>query len=129
VPLVTISVVSGWSPAEKRAISDAVHAALVEAFRIPEDDYNHRIAEYAALDFIRPAGRSARSVLIEMTVFPGRSREAKRALYREIVERLSRLGVPAAEVLTVLHEPPLQNWGVRGGIPADEADIGFKLDV
>ncbi len=24
---------------------------------------------------------------------------------------------------------PIENWGVRGGIPADELDLGFKVNV
>ena len=35
----------------------------------------------------------------------------------------------AAEVGGVLQEPPLDNWGLRGGQPASELDLGFKLDV
>jgi len=33
------------------------------------------------------------------------------------------------DVLIVLHEPPLENWGVQGGLPAWEVDLGFELDV
>jgi phenylpyruvate tautomerase PptA (4-oxalocrotonate tautomerase family) len=64
-----------------------------------------------------------------MTVFPGRSIEAKRTLYQEIVTGLKALDIPSDDILIVLKEPPLQNWGIRGGYPADEVDIGFKLDV
>jgi phenylpyruvate tautomerase PptA (4-oxalocrotonate tautomerase family) len=64
-----------------------------------------------------------------MTVFPGRSLAAKRQLYQSIVARWEALGIPKDDISLVLHEPPLDNWGIRGGIPASEADIGFKLDV
>jgi phenylpyruvate tautomerase PptA (4-oxalocrotonate tautomerase family) len=132
MPLVMISIVKGRTSADKRSLSDAIHEALVEAFRIPENDYNHRIAEYPPEDFLRPhAGPESAVgfVLVEITVFPGRSREAKKRLYRGIVERLGRLGTAPGDVMIVLREPPLVNWGVRGGIPGDEADLGFRLDV
>jgi phenylpyruvate tautomerase PptA (4-oxalocrotonate tautomerase family) len=129
MPLITISMIAGRTREEKRAVSDAIHSALVDAFRIPENDYNHRIAEYAEENFIRPDGKSEKYIIIELTVFPGRSKEAKKYLYKGIIERLSSLGVPKDDVLITINEPQLSNWGIRGGIPADEADIGFKLDV
>ncbi len=92
VPLVTISTVAGRSPAQTRALSDAVHQALVDCFHIPVADYNRRLVEYAPEDFVRPPGKSAAYVLVEMTVFPGRSREAKKRLFRTIVESLGSLG-------------------------------------
>lgn len=66
---------------------------------------------------------------MEITLFAGRSLEAKRALYREIVERLGRFGVAANDITIVLHEVALDNWGIRGGKPASEVDLGFKVDV
>jgi phenylpyruvate tautomerase PptA (4-oxalocrotonate tautomerase family) len=32
-------------------------------------------------------------------------------------------------VFIVLNEIPLDNWGIRGGIPASEVDLGFKVGV
>ena len=129
MPLVTISVLSGRTVSEKQALSGAIHDALIEAFKIPADDYNHRIAEYDAANFLRPPGKSDRYVLVEMTVFPGRSAAAKANLYKGIVDRLERLGIPRFDVLIVLNEPPMANWGVRGGLPGDSVDIGFKLTI
>ncbi|HLH08507.1 MAG TPA: hypothetical protein VKW78_14800 [Terriglobales bacterium] len=28
-----------------------------------------------------------------------------------------------------VHEPTLMNWGIRGGKPVSEIDIGFELNV
>lgn len=58
---------------------------------------------------------------VEVTMFPGRSAEDKRALYRAIVAGLGSVGVKADAVTVTLHEPALENWGVRGGLPASEA--------
>ena len=64
-----------------------------------------------------------------MTVFPGRSFEAKKKLYQTIVKNLGDLHIQPNDILIVLKEPPLENWGIRGGHPANEVDLGFKLDV
>ena len=66
---------------------------------------------------------------IEISMFIGRSLQAKKELYRGIVSNLGNLGVLASDVFIVLHEIPLENWGIRGGIPASEVDLGFKVGV
>jgi len=42
---------------------------------------------------------------------------------------LATAGVPAQDILVVLHEPPMENWAIRGGKPANEVDIGYRVDV
>jgi hypothetical protein len=74
-------------------------------------------------------GKTENFVTIEMTVYPGRSLQAKKALYREIVSRLQKLEIQGDDILMVLNEPSLENWGIRGGHPASEVDIGFKINV
>jgi 4-oxalocrotonate tautomerase family enzyme len=63
-------------------------------------------------------------------LFQGRSFEAKKSLYKNIVDNLeAALGVKRTDVFIVIQEPPLENWGVAGGKPASEVDFGFKIDV
>jgi len=45
------------------------------------------------------------------------------------VKGLEACGVSASDVLTVLEELPMENWGVDGGIPASETNVGFEVDV
>ncbi|MGC4066850.1 MAG: tautomerase family protein [Polyangiaceae bacterium] len=113
----------------KRRVFDAVHAALVAAFRIPEDDRIQRLVEYDPEDFeIRP-GRGERFTILTICAFEGRSLEAKRALYRELVDRLEPLGIPRLDLFIVLEEQPTENFGIRGGIPASEVNLGFQVQV
>lgn len=67
----------GRAAAAKKALLDAVHEALVEAFEIPDDDRQQRILEYPAEDFEVPPGKSANHVLVTIDGFPGRSAGAK----------------------------------------------------
>lgn len=129
MPLVRIEILEGRPASERKRLLQAVHDALVEAFGIPEDDRTQRLIEHADENFEIPPGRSERYTLVEITAFPGRSPDAKRALYRAIVRNLGKAGVPADDVSIVLHEPPMVNWGIRGGRSADEVDLGFRLDV
>jgi len=129
MPLVTLSIRRGRDAREKKQLLDAVHDCLVQAFRIPEGDRLQRVREYASEDFELPEGKGERFVLVEITAFPGRSLEAKRKLYALLADRLEALGVPRKDVMVVLYEPPLESWGVRGGHPASEVDLGFALKV
>ncbi len=127
MPLVHVHLRAGRPAGEKKAILDGVHAALVEAFRIPEHDRNQLLHEYAAADFEARTGPGA--VFVELVVFPGRTPDAKRKLYAAIAANLGRAGVDPQQTLVVLHEPPLVDWGIRGGQAASDVQIGFKLDV
>jgi phenylpyruvate tautomerase PptA (4-oxalocrotonate tautomerase family) len=62
-------------------------------------------------------------------MFAGRSMETKRSLYQAIVHNLGRLGVPPADIKITLVEVPPENWGIRGGHPASEVDLGFEIKV
>ncbi len=128
MPIVHVHVAAGRTALEKKALLDAVHAALVDAFRIPEHDRNQILHEHAAEHFESRHGLGF--TLVEATVFPGRTAEAKRRLFAAIARNLEAgAGVDPAKVLIVLHEPALECWGIRGGKPATEVAIGFELDV
>ena len=131
IPPKTSSKPPAWPPppAEKRALLDGVHAAIREALQTPEWDRTQRLHEHAPENFDIPPNRTERFTLIEIPLFPGRSLEAKRALYQALVRNLGELGIPASDVFIVLHEPPMENFGIRGGQPASEVDLGFAVKV
>jgi phenylpyruvate tautomerase PptA (4-oxalocrotonate tautomerase family) len=127
VPHVRIEIVKGRSLEERRRLFQAVHDALMEAFGIPDDDRTQRIVEHEPENSETPPGSSNRYTLF--TAFPGRSAEAKRNLYRVLVQRLGELAIDPMDVSVVILEPTLESWGVRGGRSAAEVDLGFSLDT
>lgn len=129
MPLTSIDILHGRSPSEKETLLRAVHEAMLEALKIPDEDRKYRLREYPREEFWVPPSRSDRYTVVEISLFPGRSLEAKRRLYQAIVRNLGALGTPADEVFIVLHEPPMENWGVRGGVPASEVDPGFEVRI
>jgi len=109
---------------------DGVHQALVQALKIPDRDRTQRLYELDADNFENQPGKTDNAALIEITIFKGRSSEAKKELYRAIINILSKNpGIRGEDITIVLNEQPLENWGIRGGKPANEVDIGFKIDV
>lgn len=130
MPLVKIELVKGKNPEYKKALLNGVHQALVDCFNIPDDDRIQRLYELEKENFEISTNKTENFVLIELTVFKGRSFEAKKKLYEAIVDNLeSALGIKRTDVLIVINEPSLENWGVAGGKPASEVDLGFKIDV
>jgi phenylpyruvate tautomerase PptA (4-oxalocrotonate tautomerase family) len=129
MPLVMIETRRGLPPETKRRMFDAVHVALVNAFKIPDHDRTQRLVEYGPEDFEVPPGKGERYTIVTIEAFAGRSLDAKRALYREIVERLQETGIPKLDVLIVLKEIPTENWGLRGGVAGCDVDLGFSIRV
>jgi hypothetical protein len=128
MPNTLIATRSGWID-DPEAVIEAVQSALMEAIKIPEWDRTVRLIEHSPSHFAVPLGRGERYTLIEITMFSGRSRDAKRALYQAIVRNLGALSVPALDIKVTLIECPLENWGIRGGHAASEIELGFAVNV
>jgi phenylpyruvate tautomerase PptA (4-oxalocrotonate tautomerase family) len=128
MPNIRIETRSGWITSPETIIS-AVHGAVSEVLKLPVWDRTVRLVEHLPSHFPPPPDRGERFTLVEVTMFAGRSLEAKRMLYRTIVSRLEAAGVPASDVSITLIEVAAENWGIRGGQPASEVELGFKVDV
>lgn len=122
-------VTGSWARGSEGKVIEAVQSALLNSLKLPEYDRDVVLDIYDETTRIVRTGRSQRYTRVEVTLFAGRSIEAKRALYKAMVANLAELGVPEAEVKTVLIEVPTENWGLRGGYPASELDLGYKIDV
>jgi hypothetical protein len=122
-------VTGAWARGSESQVIEAVQSALRDALKLPDYDRDVVLDIYDETKRIVLTGRSQRYTRVEVTLFAGRSMEAKRALYKAMVANLAELGVPETEVKTVLIEVPAENWGLRGGYPASELDLGFKIDV
>lgn len=80
-------------------------------------------------DFRYPPGRSDRYTIIEISMFEGRSADAKRRLIRLLFERLGReCDRDPVDVEITITETPRANWGIRGRI-GDELDLAYRVDV
>ena len=128
MPSTRIETRTGWVGNRRQELIEAVQAALLEGLLIPREDRCVRLAEYDHDAFIVPTGKGAAYTFVEVTLFSGRSLDAKRRLYRAMVEQLGRFGVPGSDIKIALIEVPPEDWGIRG-LPASEIDLGFKIDV
>src|SRR5262245_42205175 len=111
-----------WARGRELEVVEAVQSALLKALTIPQWDRDIALDLYESNTRIVPTGRSECYTRVEVVMFAGRSLDAKRALYRALVDNLSALGVPSNEIKIILLEVPSENWGLRGGLPASEID-------
>jgi phenylpyruvate tautomerase PptA (4-oxalocrotonate tautomerase family) len=127
MPLVKVELARGKEAAYLQILIKTVMDNVKETLKLPEDDRNIRLIEHDPSNFTMKAPYN---LLIEITLFSGRSSEMKKTLYKNIVDSLhDKLGIERESVFIVLNEQPLENWGVRGGVTASDINLGFKVDV
>lgn len=115
MPLVRIEMLKGKSPEYKKTVFDCVHEGLAESLGIEEWDRFQRINEYERENFEIPSFKSENFMIIELVLFPGRTKEQKAAAIETITAKLSeRLKIDKADVFILISEPPLENWGMAG---------------
>lgn len=117
-----------WLGPKRRDFIEAVQRALVAGILIPEQDRCVRLLEFDDEAFIAPEHVGPHYTIIEISLFTGRSIEAKRRLYGALVRELEPFGLAAGDIKAILHEVPRENWGLKG-VPGSELELGFKVDV
>ena len=68
MPLIRVEIREGWSSAEKVRLLDAIHAAAVEALRIPDEDRTQISTEHPTDAFEIPPGKGDKFPLVEITM-------------------------------------------------------------
>ncbi len=118
------------SLAEKASsLSSAIHSAVVEALNYPPDKKFHRFIGLEKSEFIFPPDRGENYTIIEISMFEGRSTEAKKSLIRLLFANIaSEAGIDPHSVEITIFETPKQNWGIRG-MCGDELALGYKVNV
>lgn len=115
MPLVRIEIIKGKDHDYKKKMMDAIHTALVNAIRIEEWDRFQRLYEIEDEFFERSESKTDKFTMIEITMFPGRTKEQKARIFEEVTKELKeQLGIDASDVFIVLNEPPNENWGLAG---------------
>lgn len=115
--------------ANKALISDSIHDAVMGALSYPQSKRFHRFFELDSSDFFYPSDRSERYTIIEISIFKGRTVQAKKALIRRLYQNFqSNLGLAPNDLEITIFETPRQNWGIRG-LPGDELSLSYDVNV
>lgn len=131
MPSVLIEIRKQYTDSQEIALMEAVHAALREAFKILPGDKNVRLLVHKPHRFACPPDRRQPEVYthVSIDVFAGRSLDAKRTLYKAIINNLEPLGIPMDHVKILLREVAKENWGIRGGQAGCDVELGFMVEV
>jgi len=110
-------------------LSVAIHKALVEALVYPVDKKFHRFISLDKSEFIFPVDRSHQYTIIEISMFEGRSIEAKKSLIKLLFQYIEQdVGIAPQDVEITIFETPKHNWGIRGQC-GDELGLGYQVNV
>ena len=113
----------------KAKLSDVIHSCVVDALDFPEDKRFHRFFPLDPSDFYFPSERTTKYTIIEISMFEGRSVEAKKHLIRLLFERIhQQLNILPQDLEITITETPKHNWGFRG-MPGDEVILNYKVEV
>jgi phenylpyruvate tautomerase PptA (4-oxalocrotonate tautomerase family) len=115
--------------AHRVALSQAIHESLVTAIGLPAEKRFQRFFGLDAEDMIAPEDRSEAYIIIEISMFEGRSVEAKKLLIRTLFAEIERqCGIVPQDVEITIFETPRGNWGIRG-VPGDELGLAYTVEV
>ncbi|MFL0198596.1 tautomerase family protein [Clostridium sp. WILCCON 0269] len=113
----------------KGKLSEVIHSCVVDAFQMPEDKRFHRFFPLDREDFYFQKGRTERYTIIEISIFEGRTIEAKKKLIGLLFERIQKeLNIMPNDIEITIFETPNHNWGIRG-LPGDELSLNYNIKV
>jgi phenylpyruvate tautomerase PptA (4-oxalocrotonate tautomerase family) len=121
MPLVRIDVLTTFSPAERRAIGDAVQSAMTTTLDVPARDRFQVVTTHAPDDFVFNRSyldieRSDRFVCVQVTLSAGRTQEAKKAFYARLVELLGdQVSLRPEDLAVILVENEREDWSFGRG--------------
>jgi len=127
MPLVKIELLQGRNKETLIQLQTIVMDCVIDCLGLPSDDRNIRLLEYPDYAF---SMKKPYEIIIEIAMFSGRTKETKKKIFQTIVNRLQEsLNIPKETVFILLNDQPQENWGVRGGIPANEVNLDFNVNI
>jgi hypothetical protein len=120
MPLLRIDVIAGRSDAALTQLLDAIHGAMLAAFKVHERDryqivHEHPAAEMRIEDTGMGIPRTAQIVVIQVTTRP-RSRLEKQNFYDLLCRELFRCcGIKASDVVVSIAQNADEDWSFGYG--------------
>jgi 4-oxalocrotonate tautomerase len=120
MPVTRIAMRAGKTEQYKQALMDGIYEAMRETVAIKDGDRFMAITEHGPHEFAYGSflGIDRSDDLVQIQVFwaPGKSVEAKLAMYKKIVERLGTdPGVRPEDILISVLETAAENWSFGYG--------------
>lgn len=110
-------------------LSGIIHSCLIDAFEIPPAKKFQRFILLGRNEFFFPEDRTENYIIIEISIFEGRSEAAKKKLINLLFTRISeKLGISPNDIEITIFETPKSNWGIRG-MSGDELFLDYKIEM
>jgi hypothetical protein len=121
MPLIRIDALAGRSPNEVQTLLDAVHRAVLSAFKVPERDRYQIYNEHPAAHFVvQDTGLGiprTRNVLIVTVISRPRSQEMKQAFYQDLCRELNdTCGIEPSDVMASMVINSDADWSFGNGV-------------
>jgi len=115
MPLVRIDLVEGWAPEQVRRIADTVQDVMLDVFAAPPGDRYQIVTEHPRGQIIAEDTGLGFERTDEVTVIQifqqGRSKQQKRAAYRELAARLEeRCGIAPTDLIVSVVDNQREDW-------------------
>jgi len=120
MPLLRIDLIQGRSEEELKKLLEAIHRAMLAAFKVPERDryqivHEHPAAEMRIEDTGLSIPRTERIVVVQVTTRP-RSRVEKQNFYELLCRELNRCcGVKASDIVVSVTQNADEDWSFGYG--------------
>ncbi|MBD2384460.1 tautomerase family protein [Cylindrospermum sp. FACHB-282] len=113
----------------KSKLSNLIHTSMIEVLQISQEKRFQRFISLDKSDFYYPTDRSQNYLIIEISMFDGRSVETKKQLIRRLFQQINeQLQISVDDIEITIFEIPKSNWGIRG-LPGDELALNYKVQV
>jgi phenylpyruvate tautomerase PptA (4-oxalocrotonate tautomerase family) len=110
-------------------MSETICSCMFDGIGYPIEKKFHRFFLLEPEDFIFPDGRSHKYTILEISMFEGRSIEAKKALIQLLFDRFSTdCKISAQDLEITIFETPKHNWGFRGKA-GDEHSLDYVVKL
>jgi len=132
MPLINVYLRQGTTPEHRRNVSAAMHKAMVDVLKIPQDDQFHVFHEVTPDNFhLQPVAfglpRSERTMFIQLS-FNQRTAEQKNELFQAIVNNLRLFAdVPEEDIMMVAFETARENWWAAGRVVDPETGYDARM--
>jgi len=120
MPLLYIDLIEGRTPSEVKALLDAVHEAVVEAFEVPHRDRYQVVTTHAAHEIVAwdtglGIERSPQQVVVHV-VSRRRTRAMKEKFYELLASNLAdRCGLEPTDLIISITENGDEDWSFGHG--------------
>jgi phenylpyruvate tautomerase PptA (4-oxalocrotonate tautomerase family) len=113
----------------KEKLSEVIHEAVMEALNFPKEKRFHRFICLEKEAFFFPEDRTEKYIIIEFSLFEGRTVEAKKKLIQLLFSKINeQFKIETNDIEITIFETPKHNWGIRG-MPGDELMLNYKVNI